>query len=159
MKYKKQLSYCVLALLAIAAIVLLKNALDFKQSSPELFYKEYLETCKNGYTDAVDYVYFDNAWESTFYTGNPYDKLLEYKIYEITEINDFLTAFKVEFESASDRALGKKTTAYNFVAVIHGQYKVITNSRNIPENLRENFDEDKYQNSAGENEVSADEVL
>lgn len=159
MKYKKKILFLAVALLVVVTIAVLQKALNFEQSSPEQFFSEYLETCKNGYTKAVDYVYFDNDWEAAFYTGNPSDKLLEYKICEITEINESLTAFKVEFESASDRALGEKTTAYNFVAVIRGEYKVITNSRNIPENLRDNFDEDLYQNSAGENEITANDVL
>lgn len=129
------------------------------KTTPREYYEGYLETCKSGYTDAVDFVYFDNDWEAEFYVGNPMNKLLEYTIIDEQQINDSLVAFEVEFESAADRNLGQTVTAYNFVGIVDGEYKVMTNARNIPESLRENFDEDDFAITNDDSQLSIDDIV
>lgn len=156
---KKKTIIFGIALPIIAVFVLFLCGKTQNDATPKEFYERYLNACKVSYTEAVDFVYFDNDWEADFYVGNPTDKLLEYEILGEKEINNSLFAFQVKFESASDRALGKTTTAYNFVGIIDGEYKVITNTRNVPAPLQDNFDETEYQNTAGDNEVSPNEVM
>lgn len=85
--------------------------------------------------------------------------MIDYTVLNSEFINDSLTAFQVELETASDRALGRKPIIFNFVAKIDGDYKVITNIRNVPDSLREGIGEGKYTSPDSNEEVSFEEVL
>lgn len=145
----------VVAILAYISVSMNKNS-NFQEEACD-FYEMYLAACKNGYASSVDYVYFENDWEAEVYAETS-NKLLNYNIGETKQINDSLYAFKVEFESAADKALDQ-TTAYNFVAMIGEDYKVITNPRNIPAALQENFNIDDFQKYDTGDMVFADEIL
>lgn len=156
---RKALYFASVVILACICVYVFGERKSFDAAAAE-FYQEYLEECKNGYDKAVDYVYFDNDWEAEYFTANTMNYLVEYRILEdAREINDSLVVFKVELESAADKALGQTVVAYNFVAEIDDEYRVITNARNVPITHRENFNEDQYSNSQEDTDISVDEVL
>lgn len=124
-----------------------------------VFYHAYLDALQENYASGFEYVHFEDTWESEAYLANGRDRLLEYNILEgPTKINDSLFAIKCEFVTESTKTMGISSVAFNFVAVIDGQFWVITNVRNIPADLRDNFDESKYQ-YFDENIVSEDEIM
>lgn len=162
MRKIKKGAYLLVALGVVAICACTVAIKREQQNSPDAaqtYFEEYLEVCKSGYKNAAEYVYFDNDWEMEFFVGNVGEKLLDYTILGSESINDSLTAFQVELETASDRTLGRKPTIYNFVAKIDGEYKVITNIRNVPDSLREGIDEDKYTSPDSNDEVSFEEIL
>ena len=62
-------------------------------------------------------------------------------------------------QTAAELTMGISPAAtYNFVAIIDGQYYVITHTRNIPPDLHKGFDISIYTNTS-DNEVMPDELL
>lgn len=120
----------------------------------ESFLEEYLEVRREGTDKAVEYVYFPEEYANHYELyKNSGDILLEYSISESKKVNDGLYAFRIRF--ASEGAPVEE--AYNFVAVIDGEYRIIINRRSVPEELRENFTEDDYYVSPPEGYEFVDE--
>lgn len=124
------------------------------------FLKEYLDVTMDSVEEAVEYVYFNNDWEKGYYT-NCSDYVVDYEILSSEKINDDLNAFLISYTNKSDQEQGTSKNAYNFVAVIDGEYRIITNVRNIPEDLKDGLDETKYSSDSlnTDDTISPDEVL
>lgn len=70
-----------------------------------------------------------------------------YDIVSMEKINDDLYALTVDYVDVPEDENEEYTedvTAYNFIGKIDGQWRYIFNKRNIPEEIQENFDPDKY---------------
>ena len=105
--------------------------------------EEYLDALINSTSKPIDIVYFkpEHDTEKEDYLNQGYP-LLSYKIEDIEEINKDLYCLTILYELSTTS--GNYIKAYNFIGVIDGEYKFIINQRDIPENIKENFESEKY---------------
>ena len=112
----------------------------------------YMEAYKIGVNEAVKYIYFSDDWTEGVYLDTN-DRLLDYRIESAEMINDDLIALTIQTrtmmsdETGETQGEGTFFVAYNFVARIEGEWRFINGVRHIPEVLKDNFDESKYQYS------------
>lgn len=142
------LSFAVLLILILGGC----NANSTKENPLEIpeevqsFLNSYLEACQEGPEVAVDYMYFlpENASHYEYYrdSGN---KLIEYNIRDSVIINDKLYGFLISYDTqASKEGYIPITTAWTYVASIDGEYRILNSSRNIPDNIKDNFSEEEF---------------
>lgn len=114
------------------------------------FAESYLKTMQSEGTEiSVQYTYFkaENDFIRTAYIDDK-TALLNYEIMSIDKINHYLYAITYSYERESDTGIpGEKDTgvAYNYVANIDGEYALIVNANDIPDDLRKNFDPSQYR--------------
>ena len=114
------------------------------------YFEEYLTTkMEEGDSKAVEYVYFNNDWEAGVFAES-IDVLLSYEILSSEKLTDSLYVFHVEYDTAAGRERGRISAAYNFVAVIDGEYRVVVNIKNLPEDLQEGIDVSKDSNDTSD---------
>jgi len=105
----------------------------------------YLEAGKEG--GGLEYVHFENDADKELSYANPVT-LLDYKITQSEKVNDDLYAFTILTQDSGMPQQyideGDYLQVYNFAARIEGTWYVITNQRNIPDNLKTGFDPSKY---------------
>jgi len=108
------------------------------------FYDTYMESFKKGTKEAVQYVYFNNDGKVAAFLNSD-DRVLDYRVENIDKVNNKLYAFTVSVSTTTELYLGKDyRTIYNYVGIIEGKLRVMTNEIHIPEELRDNFDPGKY---------------
>lgn len=110
------------------------------------FLEEYLEALKEGPAVSVEYIYFlpENASYYGYYRDSG-DPLSDYTLQDSVKVNDTLYAFLITFVMESDIELGKEpVTAWNYVALINGEYRMLNSADNIPEDNQENFNLDDF---------------
>jgi len=123
----------------------------------------YMDAFKTGVNEAVKYIYFSDDWTEGVYLDTN-DRLLDYRIENVEMINDDLIALTIQTrtmvsdETGETQGEGTFFVAYNFVARIDGEWRFINGVRHIPEVIKENFDESKYQYS-DPNTVDPEDVL
>lgn len=102
--------------------------------------KEYLELRESNSNHAYDLCYFKPEYafvkQALIDNGN---KVLNTDIKEFKKVNSNLYSFLVEYELKDFKERG-----YSFVANIEGKLYVIVNKRDIPDNLKENYNENEY---------------
>ena len=163
-RYRKLGLACLLLVICAAAVISAAFSQVSQPRSPEKqalnFYLDYLSMCEKSYGDAISYVYFANDWEEDAWRGSGQDRLVDYEILNgPRQLNESLFVIQCKLQTASALAMGISPTAvYHFVAIIDGQYYVITHTRNIPPDLHKGFDISIYTNTS-DNEVMPDELL
>lgn len=163
-RYQKLGLICLLLIVCAAAVISAAFSQVSQPKSPEKqalnFYREYLSACEESYADAISYVYFANDWEEEAWMGSGQDHLVEYEILNgPRQLNESLFVIQCNLQTAAELTMGiSPAAAYNFVAIIDGQYYVITHTRNIPPDLHKGFDISIYTNTS-DNEVMPDELL
>ena len=123
----------------------------------------YMDAFKIGVNEAVKYIHFSDDWTEGAYLDSN-DRLLDYRIESTEVINDDLIALTIQTrtmvsdETGQTQGEGTYFVVYNFVARIEGEWRFINGVRHIPEDLKDNFDESKYQYS-DPNIVDHEDVL
>lgn len=109
----------------------------------ELVLSQWQENGKNAISEY--YYIIDPTEQSAF--DNSTMTVQSYDIVSMEKINDDLYALTVDYVNVPEDKSEEYTedvTAYNFIGKIDGQWRYIFNKRNIPEEIQENFDPDKY---------------
>lgn len=96
----------------------------------------------------LEYVHFENDWEASVYADavirNP---LVSYEILSSSQLSSNLYVFYIKSITLAGQLAGEEMEQYyNFVALIDGEYQVITHIRNIPQELSENIELSPYSN-------------
>jgi hypothetical protein len=110
----------------------------------------YMDALNVGVHEAVKYIHFEDDWTKGIYLDTN-DKLLDYRIESAEMINNDLIAFTIQSrtmvsdETAQTQGEGTYLMVYNFVARIDGKWRFINGVRHIPDDLKVNFDENKYK--------------
>ena len=123
----------------------------------------YLAAYQEGPEVSVDYVYFPPERDNSWAYAESIDWLVEYEIQECERINQDLYAFLIAYTMASTVDMGwEPEVVWTYVGSIDGEYRIITNSRNIPAALQDGFVEANYMNPSEidpENVVDAEDVF
>ena len=121
--------------------------------------ERYMDAYKNGTTESVCYMHFENEFTRTAYIDSG-DKLIDYKIEATEKINDNLYCFTLmaktqlmAFQFGDDYQ-----RVYNFAAQIGDEWYYINGVSNIPPAVQDNLDISKYTN-ADENIVDPDDII
>lgn len=128
----------VLLVTCIGTIAVIK----YKQTSKyENLAKEYLELRESNNNQAYDLCYFKPEYifvkQALIDSGM---KVLKTDIKEFKKINNDLYAFLVEYELKDTLERG-----FSFVANIDDKLCIIVNKRDIPDNLKKNYNENEYK--------------
>ena len=99
----------------------------------------YLETCKNHPEAIPSHMHFEYADEQEAYEKS-YRKIVDYEILGAEKINDDLYAFTLHLEKAADTYPKR----YYFVGLIDGEWCVMLNIYNIPAELQDGFNKDRF---------------
>lgn len=111
--------------------------------------ESYLNAMKIGSEESIQYCFFkeeNNATKQAYLRD--IDILLSYEITKIEKINDNLYACTILYEMNSEK--GNYRKAYNYVGYIDNDYYFIVNERDIPDEIRENFNAKKYAYSGSD---------
>lgn len=103
----------------------------------------YLDDLKNSEDKPIDLVYFkeEHDMERNDYI-NQVDPLLSYKIDAFEKVNDSLYSLIILYELESTK--GNYIKAFNFIGNIDGKYLFIVNQKDIPDDIKDNFDPSLY---------------
>lgn len=99
----------------------------------------YLETCKNHPESIPSHMHFEYADEQEAYEKS-YRKIADYEILGAEKINDDLYAFTLHLEKAADTYPKR----YYFVGLIDAEWCVMLNIYNIPAELQDGFNKDRF---------------
>lgn len=156
MRYKNRIMKAYLIILSIVAALLLAGctkssiSADGTAESAQAYFEEYMEAKKTEKSadKLLSYLYFENEWESEAYVASAgLNPLVSYEVLSITQLTDNLWVLQVEALSMADQEQGiERDPFYNFVALIDGNYKVITHIRNIPTELSGDVDLEPFTN-------------
>lgn len=131
------LFFFVLLVVFISIIVFIK----YKQTNEyKDLAKEYLNLRESNNNQAYDLCYFKP--EYTFVKQALIDsgiKILKTDMKKFKKINNNLYVFLIEFELEDTLEM-----AYSYVANIDGKLYIIINKRDIPDNLKKNYNESEY---------------
>lgn len=101
----------------------------------------YMDACKISADEAIQYIHFESEFTRETYLISGV-KLLDYKVNKTEKINDNLYALTVLVKTT---ATGDDfLRVYNFAALIDEKWFYINGVGNIPLNLKDDFDEEKY---------------
>ena len=101
----------------------------------------YMKAYKIGTGESVRYAHFESDFKKEAYLESG-DKLLDYKIESTEKINDSLFAFTILAKTTQTD--NSYLRVYNFVAQIDNSWYFINGVGNIPQDLKDNLDEEKY---------------
>ncbi len=121
--------------------------------------KDYMEAYSQGTEYSVEYVYFEDAFKRDAYIASG-DRLFSYSVEYIEKINEDLYAFTVvvKTEQSTLYSANGYERVYNFIARINNEWWYINGVSNIPLNLRDGLEEDKYKYN-DDNIVEADDII
>lgn len=143
MKKVKLVLWMVLALCVIICISFLYLT-QKEPKVPEEVYNTieiYMAAYKQGTTKSIDYIHFENNFTREAYLDSGI-VLVDYHIENIEQINENLYALTVL--SKTNISDGKYVRVYNFVAKIDNDWLYINGVNNIPAELRDGLDAEKY---------------
>lgn len=115
------------------------------------FIVEYYEAFKKSEGDARPYRYYisEEIKERT-YANSPDYKVLEYEIKDGEKLSDNLYAFKISvlMDTMPQEKIDNRDfySYYNFVAKIDGKWLICPGKADIPADMKEGFDLDRFQN-------------
>lgn len=130
---------CVAAVAACAANPTSDRSIAFIPDEVSSVMYSYLETCKNHPESIPSHMHFEYADEQEAYEKS-YRKIVDYEILGAEKINDDLYAFTLRLEKEDDT----HQKLYYFVGMIDEEWCVMLNSYNIPEQLQDGFDKDRF---------------
>ena len=98
-----------------------------------------------GNSYSVEYAHFEDEFVRQAYLSVE-DQLISYQIEHIEKVNDNLYALTIKMKTTQTVMLRGDvwSEVYNFVARIDGQWKFINGVGNIPDDLQENLEKEKY---------------
>ncbi|MCI8810287.1 MAG: hypothetical protein HFF84_09200 [Oscillibacter sp.] len=141
MKYKRK-SIVVLCIVLISLVVLTGVYMRQRNANQKIsnFVNEYYATLQNdGFDEAVNFCYFrpENSMEKEMYVANVGPILASYEIKKIDRINKdlYLIIINCTFSDSDSQLI------YNYTINYDGKLRIVTNPRNIPDNLKQGFDE------------------
>ena len=107
-------------------------------------YENYMSTYKIDSREAVKYAHIENDFiRETLLMSE--DRLIEYKIENAEMINEKLYAFTSLGKTINSTLVSNDfQRAYNFVGLIGDKWYFMINIRDIPAEIRENLDENRY---------------
>ena len=105
----------------------------------------YMEAYAKGNSYSVEYAHFEDEFVRQAYLSVE-DQLISYQIEHIEKVNDNLYALTIKMKTTQTVMLRGDvwSEVYNFVARIDGQWKFINGVGNIPDDLQENLEKEKY---------------
>lgn len=109
------------------------------------FLYSYLDTCKKHPQDAVDYVHFESEVERDAFIQS-HIEILDHEILGAQKINDDLYAFTLKLKKVYDTYPKR----YYFVGSIDNELYLMVNAGNVPESLRDGFNEEDFTLSSAD---------
>lgn len=106
----------------------------------------YYSAYKEGVANSVDYTYFPNEIIKNSYVDSN-DYLIEYSIVSIDKINDNLYDIVLDTKTMISTIFNPNEfeRVYNFIGKIDGTWYHINNVSNIPLEIQENLQTEKYE--------------
>lgn len=101
----------------------------------------YMTAYKISTEQASKFIHFENEDTKKFYIESG-EKALDYRIESFEKINDNLYGITVLIKT--NMTENNYLRVYNFVLNIDGEWKYANGVNNIPDNLSENLDNEKY---------------
>lgn len=144
----KKSTYIVSAVFALALLVLTwfasaavtaQHSIAFVPKAVSRTMYSYLNTCKKNPETVPSHMHFEYDSEQEAYEAS-YRKILEYEILGAEKINEKLYAFTLHLEKEFDTYPKR----YYFVGLIDGDWCVMLNIYNIPEELQDGFNIDRF---------------
>lgn len=133
----------VVALLVLtwfaSAAVTARRSIAFIPNAVSRTMYSYLETCKKNPDTIPSHMHFEYADEQEAYEMS-HRKIVDYEILGTEKINDHLYAFTLHLEKEADTYPKR----YYFVGLIDGDWQVMLNIYNIPEELQNGFNKDRF---------------
>lgn len=119
----------------------------------------YMSAYKEGTDKSVEYIYMEDEFKRSAYI-NSGDKLVDYKIESFEKINDNLYGLVVLSKTTQSmmRFGDGYRSVFNFVAYINGEWRYINGVNNIPDDIRDNLDVNRYTYS-DDNIVDAEDIV
>lgn len=136
------LVFFVVCLLGAYSASLSKKAsqtISFIPSDVTDYFYSFLNTLQDHPEDAVTYCHFETDGEKVAYSLSNVH-VLSYELLGVEKINDDLYAFTIHLEKEFDT----HPRRYYFVGKIDGNLRLMVNAGNIPEELKEGFDEKRF---------------
>lgn len=105
----------------------------------------YMSAFKKGTDKSVEYIYMEDEFKRSAYI-NSGDMLIDYKIESFEKINDNLYGLVVltKTEQSMITFGDVYRSVFNFVGYIDGEWRYINGVANIPTDIQENLDVNKY---------------
>lgn len=134
-----------LAVVFLALLILATAAGCTGSEAPEAvqeYYTQFLDTVKaEPWSVATgQYCHFEEEWVRDM-CAEVEERVVGYEIIEWEQLSDCLWAVQGDFETESDVVGG---TCYHFVGQIDGRYYVMINARQIPEEMKEGLDMERF---------------
>ena len=127
---------------AVLAVLILILSGCVRQAEPEAVYLEYMKAAKNGYASAQQkYCHFESD-DTKEVMGLTSSKVLKYEIIELDEITDSLWVVTAKTLTSTHPEVWYVFT--NYIGVVDGEYKVLLNSNEVPEQLKQGIDLERY---------------
>lgn len=106
----------------------------------------YMSAFKKGTDKSVEYIYMEDEFKRSAYI-NSGDMLIDYKIESFEKINDNLYGLVVltKTEQSMITFGDVYRSVFNFVGYIDGKWRYINGVANIPTDIQENLDVNKYK--------------
>lgn len=158
---KKNIEYVFGIITLLLILELSACSGDLENNEFNIVLKNYMEAYKDGGTsESVVYTYFMDESKKKIYADTN-DHLIDYKVEESEKINDDLYAYTILVQTEQLKELklikeGEYLRIYNFVARIDGRLYYINGINNIPDNIKNDLDEEKYSYSNNETVFSSD---
>lgn len=105
----------------------------------------YMSAYKKGADKSIEYIYMEDEFKRSAYI-NSGDMLIDYRIESFEKINDNLYGLVVSIKTEQSMMTFGDVyrSVFNFVAYINGEWRYINGVANIPANIQENLDVNKY---------------
>lgn len=105
----------------------------------------YMSAFREGTDKSVEYIYMEDEFKRSAYI-NSGDMLIDYKIESFEKINDNLYGLVVltKTEQSMITFGDIYRSVFNFVGYIDGEWRYINGVANIPTDIQENLDVNKY---------------
>lgn len=145
MKKKKSIVFIFVILAVLLAINVIfwhmasKRYISFIPSDVTNVLYSYLDICENNPEDAVVYTHFENETDKQMYIAAAY-RIVGYEILGAEKINDNLYAFTLHIE----RTFNTYPKRYYFIGKFDDSFKIMVNIGNVPEELQEGLDIERY---------------
>lgn len=123
----------------VSLSVIAKRTISFIPSDMTNFLYSYMDTCEKHPEDAPTYTHFETEDERLAHSRSNL-KIVAYELLGAEKVNDNLYAFTLHLQ----KEYATYPKRYYFVGRINGKLYLMVNAHNVPEELREGFDAERF---------------